>query len=126
VGGTGWAPPIHSAKVIRSGTSQSSPLRTQSTGLSSTRRAQAAAGSGPAVSAGDGGAVRAGSDRIQHAHREDFQPVRRPCNRGEFANAASSTGPNACTAAQRRAMSTPSPGSTHTCTAAVELIALRP
>ena len=75
---------------------------------------------------GGGGAVRAGSARIQQAQREDFQPVRRPCSRGELANAASSTGPNACTADQRRAMSAPSPGSTHTCTAAVELMALRP
>ena len=70
--------------------------------------------------------MRAGSARIHTAQRVDFQPVRRPCRRGEFANAASSTGPSACTAAQRAATALRSPASTQTWTAAVEHMALRP
>ena len=76
--------------------------RTQSSGASSTQRAQAAAGS-PGLRV-DG---RRGARRVERAAtrpcRADVQPVRRPCRRGELANAASSTGPSACSAAQRSA-----------------------
>ena len=107
----GSAPSIQSAKVIRSGTCQPSPSRTHSTGLSSTRRAQA----GRRVGAGGVGRrrrARSGPGRRASSRPSGrtSSPVRRPCSRGELANAASSTGPNACTAAQRRAMSAPSPG----------------
>ncbi|OLT00796.1 hypothetical protein BJF90_34115 [Pseudonocardia sp. CNS-004] len=88
--------------------------------------AHAAVGSSPRTSAADGGAVRAGSAPCQHAHRDDFQPVRLPWSVGELAKAASSTGPSACSTAQRAPRSAASPVSRLTCTAAVEHIALRP
>jgi hypothetical protein len=100
--------------------------RTHSTGLCSTRCAQARAGSSVSASADAGGVVRAGSARSQLAHREDFQPVRRPCRAGEFANAPSRTGPTACTAAQRAPTADRSPASRQTCTAAVAHMPLRP
>ena len=49
-----------------------------------------------------GGRVRRGSSRAQIAWRVDFQPVGRPPRNGELANAATSTGPSACSRCQRQ------------------------
>jgi hypothetical protein len=70
--------------------------------------------------------VRTGSNANQACIREDAQPVRTPPSHGEFANAASSTGPRSCSAAQRDATSVGVPASRHTWTAAVEHIMARP
>ena len=123
-GGSSGCPRIQAANVTPGGAShRPSARRTHNNSVSSTRRAHAAAGS-PRTDGG--GAVRWGSSASHAASRDDFHPVRRPCSTGEFANAPTSTGPSACTASQRPATPAPSPASTHTCTAAVEHMPLRP
>src|SRR6266545_5152802 len=123
VGGAGSAPAIQSANVVPGGASQQSPgLRTQSSGVSSTRRAQSPTGSALMTD----GMLRGGSTPSTARSREDAQPVGRPASTGELANAATSTGPSALTAANRLGSEDSSPTSTHTCRAAVAHIIVMP
>ncbi|OLT28366.1 hypothetical protein BJF79_11095 [Actinomadura sp. CNU-125] len=73
------------------------------------------------------GSVRQGSSSVQMPCRDDRSPVRRPARTGEFANAATSTGPSASARRQRRAASARSaPMSRQTWTDAVEHIIASP
>ncbi len=93
------SPRTQSLSVSPSGADQSADpsLRTHMSWASSAYLAHASRGSGPSV----GGRVRPGSIRDQTCCRDDSQPVGRPPRSGEFANAATSTGPIACSSRHR-------------------------
>src|SRR6266567_3250625 len=67
------------------------------------------------------------STSVQTANRRERHPLGAPSESGELANAAASRGPASWARCQRRAASAGvGPRSTFTCTAAVELIIVRP